>query len=71
MIEITVSCPECGKIGASGKVDIDLRHGNMTVTCGECHVGQILGFPILGSSVMESRQGHTHPQDESYYTSRM
>ena len=53
MIELTVICPECGKRGDHGKVEINLQDGNMKVMCGECRVAFICGIPILSSPIRE------------------
>ncbi len=53
MIELTVICPECGKRGDHGKVEINLHDGNMKVTCGACRVAFICGIPVLSSPIRE------------------
>lgn len=56
MIELTVICPECGKRGDHGKVEINLHDGNMKVTCGSCRVSFICGIPVLSLPIVEEER---------------
>lgn len=56
MIELTVICPECGKRGDHGKVEINLHEGTMKVTCGWCRVAFICGIPVLSSPIRENSE---------------
>ena len=55
MIDVTLMCPECGKTGDAGKIQLDVENEKRKVECKGCHVAWTLDVPVVANPPMIAR----------------